>query len=126
MAERWATGTAEKDAGSPEEPGVIDLTLVRPAGGAIGGDEPVLARAPQRADDGRGAPHDAAGAGQHAGPIEDIRSVCVVVVPPLEQLPRLIDRRAERHRPGLAELDLVAELGGGPLRRRPEIGRAHV
>ena len=55
MAQILAAEPAEEDAGRPEEPGALDLALVRPARGAIGGDEPVLACPPQRADDGRGA-----------------------------------------------------------------------
>ena len=49
----------------------------------------------------------AAGAGQHADPVEDIRSVGFAVVPPLEQLPRPIDRSAEQYDPGLAKLGLI-------------------
>src|SRR3546814_11242877 len=97
MAQILAPETAEEDARGPEEPGIIDLTLVRPSRGAIGGDQPVLACAPQRTDDGRGAPRDAAGAGQHAGPIEDIRSGGFVVIPPRDQLPGPKDRSNEQN-----------------------------
>ena len=51
-----------------------------------------------------------------------MRGIGLVGVPPLEQLPGLIDRSGEQHEPGRAQLGLVAELGGGPLRRCPDTG----
>src|SRR5262249_48848650 len=108
VAQIPAAESAEENAGGPEEPGAFNLALVRPARRAIGGHESVLACSPQRADNGRAAPHEAADGGQHTCPIEYVRSVGPVRVPPLEQFPGLIDWRAEQHDPGRAQLRLVA------------------
>src|SRR6185437_15443418 len=62
---------------------------------------------------------DAAGPRDEAAGDEDVVGVGVVSEPPPEEGGRLVDRPAEQHEPGTAELRLKGELPGGPLRRSP-------
>src|SRR3989344_7957070 len=50
------------------------------------------------------------------------RRVSVEEKPPLEQPPRVIDRRAEEVEPGSTQAQLIAQCGGSPLRGTPHTG----
>ena len=115
----------EEDARGMEQPGPLDLLPARPARRAVGGDEPVLPGAPQRADDGDDDARKSARRCDHAGLVEDRRRIGVVGVPPLEEAPGVIDRPGEDREPGQAEPRLVGELGRGPLGRHPQAADHH-
>src|SRR3546814_10852691 len=64
----------------------------------------LLPGAPERAEDRGGAADEAAGAGERARLVEDVRRVGVVAIPPREDRPGLIDRCMEQREPGEAKL----------------------
>ena len=102
-----------------EKPGLANLARLGPARGPVGRDLLHFARPPHRHGDGHDERGDAAGARDEAARDEDLVGVGVVGEPPPEEGGRLVDRPAEQHEPGMAELRLEGELPSGPLRRRP-------
>ena len=84
---------AEEHTRRTGKPYLIDVLALCPAGGAIGGDKPRQARAPQRHADGHTRRKQAAGSSDGAAAREDLGRIGVVPVPPLEQLPGLVDRK---------------------------------
>ena len=107
-----------------EQLGGAHLSLGREPGGAVGGDLAGFAGAPHRHGDrdrDRGEP---AGRRDVGALDEHRRRVRVEVEPPPEERRRGVDRPAMQDlEPGQAELRLVAELPGRPLRRRPDEGQ---
>ncbi len=94
---------AEKDAGGLRQPGLANVGDIGPAGRAIGRHFARLARAPHRHGDGDHHGQQAAARRDHAAGVEHLRRVGVEEEPPLEQLPRVIDRRAVEVEPGRAQ-----------------------
>ncbi len=103
----------------PEQPGLSDLPLQGPARGPIGRHQPALPRAPQRTDHRRRAAHEAGCPCQHARLVEHLGRIGLKEIPPLEQLPRLINRPAGEDEPWRSELRLIAQHVRAPLCRRP-------
>ena len=115
----------EEDACRVEQPSPLDLLPVGPARRAVGGDQPILPRPPQRADDGDDNACKSARRRDHGGLVEDRRCVSVVGVPPFEEAPGVIDRPGQDREPGQAETRLVGELGSGPFGRHPQAADHH-
>ena len=103
-----------------EQPCLLDLCLRRPARRAVGGDQPVLSRPPERPGDGDDNAEHAAGSRYRAGPVEDRWGIGLVGVPPLEQAPGQIDRIGPKLKPGRTEPRLMPKLSSRPLRREPD------
>src|SRR3546814_9925906 len=74
--------TTENGARVAEQSGAFHLANLGPARGAVGGDMALLPGAPERAEDRGGAADEAAGAGERARLVEDVRRVGVVAIPP--------------------------------------------
>ncbi len=125
VAQIVAVLDAKEDAGGPHQSGARDLAVRGPARGAVGRDLPVLPRAPKRPGDSGGACHEARAPRQQPRLVEDIGRIGLVVEPPAEQRPRTIDRNIEQGEHRRAELRLMAEHRGGPLRRRPDAQDHH-
>lgn len=123
MAQIGAVHQAEEDARLFRQTGISYVFAVGPAGGAVGGDVLGLPRAPDRAGDCRQCRGDAAASGDGAAGAEDVRRISLIDIPPLEQPPRVIERKAINDEPGLAKTGLKAELEGDPLRREPCAGK---
>ena len=113
---------AEQQPGRPQQAGGANLLLGRPPGGAVGIGLLGFPRPPHRhgnRNDNRGEP---AGRGDVGSRLENVRRIGVVREPPPEESRWMIDGVATRHEPRVAELGLVAELRGRPLRRGPDKG----
>src|SRR5579862_2762789 len=119
VAQIGATPEAEQNAVGTEKPSLANLARLSPARGAVGRDLLYLARAPHRHGDGNDEGGDSSRASDEAAGDEDVVGVGVVGEPPPEEGGRLVDRPAEQHEPGMAELRLKGELRSGPLRRSP-------
>ena len=119
MAEIAAGKHAEHDARIAMQPGALDLAGACPTRRTISGDVARLARAPQRSADRRRAADETAGAGQHAGLVEDDGGVGVIVIPPAEQRPGTVDRHGAEPEPGQSQFGLVGKHCCRPLRRGP-------
>jgi hypothetical protein len=90
---------AEEDAGRSGQAGLVNLSGERPACRAVGRDQLGLPCAPHRhghGDDGGG---EAAAGRDRTATQEDVGGVGIEEVPPLEQPPRVIDRRAQQVEP---------------------------
>ena len=120
MPEIAAARAAQEYAGITVKAGPLDLVRPGPARRTIGGDVTRLPRAPERACDRRAAADETARAGERAGLVENMRRIGIVVIPPGEERPGTIDRRASSHEPGRTKFGLVGEHRRRPLGRRPE------
>jgi hypothetical protein len=94
---------AEEHAGRLREAGLANVIRIRPACRAVGRDQARLTGAPNRHADGHQHGHQAAAARDGAAGVKDARSVGIEEEPPLEQPPRVIDRRTEEVEPGRAK-----------------------
>src|SRR3546814_12562450 len=88
--------TTENGARVAGQSGAFHLANLGPARGAVGGDMALLPGAPERAADRGGAAAEAAGAGERARLVEDVRRVGVVAIPPREDRPGMLDRWIEQ------------------------------
>ena len=114
---------AEQQAVLPEQPGGADLPLGRPPGGAVGLRMLGFPGAPHRHGDRHDDRREPARRGDVGAGLEDMRRIGVIREPPPEEGGRMIDRVAAGHEPRVAELGLIAELRGRPLRRGPDEGQ---
>src|SRR5690606_19210449 len=99
MAKIASTERAEHDACVAMQSGAFDFAGACPAGRTIGGNVARLARAPQRAEDRCRAADKAAGTGEYARLVEDDRGVGIIVIPPAEQRPGMVDWHAAEPEP---------------------------
>jgi len=93
----------EEHAGRLREARLANVLRVRPAGRAVGRDQARLPRAPDRHANRHQHCDKTAAARDGAAGVEHPRRVSVEEEPPLEQPPRVIDRRAEEIKPGRAK-----------------------
>src|SRR5437588_10049901 len=100
-----------------EQVGGADLPLGRPARRAIGDDILCPPRSPDRHGDRADDRSETARGGDHRALEKDPRRVSVERKPPPEESRRWIEWRAKNNEPGSAELRLIAEPPGSPLRR---------
>ncbi|CUI67416.1 Uncharacterised protein [Achromobacter xylosoxidans] len=119
MTQVLAIVLAQEHAGRLCEASLANVLCVRPARRAVGCDHACLTRAPDRHGDGDAHGDHAAGAGNRAAGVEDLRRIGAEEEPPLKQLPRVVDRRAKKVEPGRAKAYLIAKgrccpLCGGP------------
>ena len=103
MAQILAIVLAKEHAGRLREAGLANVLRTRPAGRSVGRDQTRLPRAPDRHADGDHHPQQAAATRDGAARVKDARRVGVEEEPPLEQPPRVIDRRAEEIEPRRAK-----------------------
>ncbi|CRX12436.1 hypothetical protein PAERUG_P64_East_of_England_6_01_14_03954 [Pseudomonas aeruginosa] len=103
MPQVLAIVLAEEYAGRLRQARLANVLRIRPACRTVGGNEVRLARAPDRHADGDHHRQQAAAARDGAAGIEHARRVGVEEEPPLKQLPRVVDRRAEKIEPGRAK-----------------------
>lgn len=94
--------------------------MARPPCRAVGGEVVGLARAPDRAEDGRAASDESASRGDRARLVEDDRRIGIEVIPPREQRPRMVDGLAESGEPRWAEFRLIGQARRRPLRADPD------
>ena len=120
MAQIGVADAAEKDALRLEQAGAGDFLDGRPARRAIGRDQRVLPRAPDRVQDREQRARNAAAGRDRAGLLEHMRRIGVIDVPPFEQPPRQIDGKARHGEPGGTQRRLMAERRRCPLRRAPD------
>ena len=95
MPQVLAVVLAEEHAGRLREARLANVLRVSPARRAVSGDKARLARAPDRHGDGNAHGDHAAGAGNGAAGVEDLRLISAEEEPPLKQLPGVVDRRAK-------------------------------
>src|SRR3546814_8984127 len=93
-----------------------------PAGRAVGRDQTRLARAPDGHAYGDHHGHQAASARDGATNVKDVRRIGVEKEPPLEQLPRVVDRRAKEIEPRRAKTYLLTKGRSCPLCGAPHSG----
>ncbi len=103
VAQVLAIVLAEEHPGRLCEAGSTNVLRVRPACRAVGRNQPRLARAPDRHTDGDHHRQQAAAARDGAAGIEHAGRVGIEEEPPLEQFPRVVDRRAKKIEPGRAK-----------------------
>ena len=103
MAQVLTVMQAEENTGRAGQSGLADFFSIGPTCGAVGRDQLGLPRAPDRHADGDHHGDQAAGASNGTTRVEDMRRVSVEKEPPLEQPPRVIDRRAEKVKPRSAQ-----------------------
>ncbi|MNP18459.1 hypothetical protein D3C76_1109430 [compost metagenome] len=125
MAQVLLLEHTEEHASWPRQPSLAYLIRIGPARRAIGGDLPRLAGAPDGHADGHPQGQQAAARSDATANIEDVRRVGIEEEPPLEQSPRVIDRRAQPFEPGRSQASLVAKCGSGPLRGPPHPGKGN-
>src|SRR3546814_15964731 len=100
---------AEEYAGRLREARFANVLRVGPAGRAVGRDQARLPRAPDRHANRHQHGDKTAAARDGAAGVEHARRVGVEEEPPLEQPPRVIDRRAEETKQGQPKCELVAK-----------------
>jgi hypothetical protein len=120
VAEIATLQLSEKDAAVTAEAEGIDLALLRPARRTIGGDESLLAGAPERTEDRGAATDEAARRREAPRLVEDVRRIGLEMIPPWEEIPRPIDRCAAHDHHRRPELGLISEHRRRPLRRYPD------
>src|SRR5690606_11089079 len=103
MAEVLVTILAEEHAGRLRQPGLATVICFGPARRTVGGDEARLPRAPHRHRNGNDHGHEAAATRDGPAYVEDMRRIGIEEEPPLEQPPRVIDRRSKEVKPRRAE-----------------------
>ncbi|MCY1374639.1 hypothetical protein D9M69_619920 [compost metagenome] len=103
MPQVLAIVQAQEHAGRLREAGLANVLRVRPARRAVGRDQARLAGAPYRHGNGDDHRDHAAGAGNGAARVEDLRRIGTEEEPPFKQLPRVVDRRAKKIEPGRAK-----------------------
>ncbi len=111
---------SEEDAFGLRQPGVIDLFMRGPARRAVGRDTSRRPRAPDGRRDGGARGEQTARRRDRPATQKDARRIGIEEVPPLEQLPRLVDRNARDAEPWRSEPRLVAQCSSSPLRGRPD------
>ncbi|MNM72962.1 hypothetical protein D3C81_846750 [compost metagenome] len=122
MAQVLVAVKAEKDPGRLGQPSLADVGGISPARRAVGRDQLGLPRAPDRHGDGNAHGDHAAGAGNGAAGVEDLRCIGAEKEPPLKQHPRVVDRRAKEVEPGRAKAYLIAKGRCCPLCGAPHAG----
>ena len=94
VAEIVGRRAAEEDARVAEQPGARDLASRRPARRAVGGDvAPTGARARASRRSAAPQPRKPLAAGERAGPVEHLRRIGLVMIPPAEQRPGPVERQ---------------------------------
>ena len=119
VAQVVAILAAEEHAGRAGQPGTADFSGQRPACRTVGRDQPGLPCAPHRHRDGDEGTGEAAACRDGTAAQEDVGRIGIEEVPPLEQLPRVIDRHTEQVEPRRAESHLVSQCSRRPLGGTP-------
>jgi hypothetical protein len=122
MAEIGVSEPTQHHAIIREQASGADLRICGPARGAIGHDILGFPCPPHRHGDRADNRNKAAGGGDRCAFEKGARRIGVERKPPPEEGRRRIKLQFPNHEPGIAELRLIAEPPGCPLRRRPRRG----
>jgi hypothetical protein len=111
---------AEEDTGRFGQPGFDDLLALSPTRRSVGRDALGQPGAPHSQADRGACGEQAARSRDSATTQKDVWGIRIVEIPPLEELPRLVDRYAIQAEPRRPELRLMPERRCRPLRRSPD------
>ena len=119
VAQVVAVLAAQENAGRAGQAGTADFSGQRPACRTVGRDQLGLPCTPHRHGDGDDGTGEAAACCDGTAAQEDVGRIGIEEVPPLEQPPRVIDRRSEQVEPRRAEAHLVSQCSRRPLGGTP-------